>query len=72
MTSSRQKTRKPLGLPGACIRAARRSTVAIRTEPFTSATAGSSWRLALTPSTTSPSDRSATAVSPSDGRTRSM
>ena len=45
---------------------------AIRAEPLTSAIAGSSWRTARTPSTTSPSDRSATAVSPRDGSTRSM
>ena len=67
-TSSRQKTRNCSGLPGACSRAARRSSVAIRAEPLMSATAGSSWRVARTPSTTSPSERSATAVSPRLGQ----
>ena len=64
MTSSRQKIRNSRGLPGACWRAVRRISSAIRAEPFTSATAGSSWRVARTPSTTSPSERSAIAVSP--------
>ena len=67
-TSSRQKTRNCSGLPGACSRAARRSRVAIRAEPLMSATAGSSWRVARRPSTTSPRERSATAVSPRLGQ----
>ena len=72
---SRRRARRsgsPSGAPGACWRAVRRISSAIRAEPLTSATAGSSWRVARTPSTTSPSDRSATAVSPSEGSTRSM
>ena len=50
----------------------RRISSAIRLAPLTSATAGSSWRVARMPPTTSPSERSATAVSPRLGSTRSM
>ena len=51
---------------------ARDSTRRIRSEPLIAAAAGGSRRTAVMPSTTSPSERSVTDSSPSEGSTRSM
>ncbi len=71
-TSPRQVSRSWSGAPGGASRTARDSTRRIRSDPLTAVSAGSSRRVAATPSTTSPIARRLALDSPSDGSTCSM